>query len=218
MQFSDRSKAGRQLASKLIRYADRSDTLVLALPRGGVPVAVEVARALPAPLDVLVVRKLGVPGNEELAMGAVAGVHRRVLNAPVVVSCGVRDRVIAKVAAREEREVERREQVYRCGRPAPEVRGKYVILVDDGIATGATMQAAIAVLREMQAGHVVVAVPVASRESYFELRRLANEFIAVLIPRSFDAVSQFYVDFGLTSVAEVRALLEENFLVPHIRR
>ena len=217
MQFSDRSEAGRQLASKLIRYADRSDTLVLALPRGGVPVAVEVARALHAPLDVLVVRKLGVPGHEELAIGAATGVHGRVLNAPVVAVRGVSDRVLEKGAAREIREVERRELIYRRGRPAPEVRGKYVILVDDGSATGATMRAAIAALRAMHAGHVVVAVPVASRESYFELRRLANEFVAVLIPRDFEAVGQFYTDFEQTSDADVRAFLQENSLAQHAK-
>ena len=214
MEFSDRTQAGQLLAAKLGRYAGRPDTLVLALPRGGVPVGAVVAQALHAPLDVLVVRKLGLPGNEELAMGAVSAGGVRVLNASVMDSFGVSDGVIEHVAARESREVERREQAYRRGRPAPEVHGKYVILVDDGIATGSTMRAAIAVLRELQAGHIVVAVPVAARDSYLELRRLADEFVALLIPRDFGAVGQFYADFGQTGDAEVRRLLEAGTVQP----
>ncbi len=207
MQFSDRTEAGRLLAAKLTRYAGRPDTLVLALPRGGVPVGFEVAQALHAPLDVLVVRKLGVPGSEELAMGAVAGRGVRVLNAPVISSLDIATAAIDAAAEREQHEVRRREQAYRRGRPAPGVHGKYVILVDDGIATGSTMRAALAVLRELQAGHIVVAVPVAARESYLELRRLADEFVVLLIPRDFGAVGQYYLDFEQTSDAEVRRLL-----------
>jgi predicted phosphoribosyltransferase len=147
-------------------------------------------------------------------MGAVSSGGVRVLNAVVVDSLGVTAEVIEQVAAREGREVERRELAYRQGRPAPEVHGKYVILVDDGVATGSTMRAAIAVLRELQAGHIVVAVPVAARESYLELRRLADEFVALLIPRDFGAVGQFYADFAQTGDAEVRHLLEANAAPP----
>jgi len=208
MTFQNRSEAGARLAEKLAKYAGRPDTLVLALPRGGVPVGAVVAQALHAPLDVLVVRKLGLPGNEELAMGAVSTGGVRVLNAPVVESLGVTDEVIEQVAARESREVERRELAYRQGRPAPAVRGRTVILVDDGIATGSTMRAAIAVLRGQRAGRIVVATPVIARESYLELRSLADEFIAESIPRDFGAVGQFYVDFAQTTDKEVRELLK----------
>src|SRR3954465_8514857 len=162
MLFQDRTDAGRQLAAKLAAYAGQPDVLVLALPRGGVPVAYEVAEALGASLDVFLVRKLGVPGQEELAMGAIASGGVRVLNEEVIDALGIPGAVIDAVAADEQLELERRERAYRDGRPAPEVHGRTVILVDDGLATGSTMRAAVAALRQLQPARVVVAVPVAA--------------------------------------------------------
>ncbi len=205
-QFSNRVEAGRQLAGKLAKYTG-PEVLVLALPRGGVPVAAEVARALHAPLDVLVVRKLGLPGHEELAVGAIASGGLQVVNAGVVGPHGVSGQVIAAVAAREQRELARRELTYRAGRPAPVIRGQTVILVDDGVATGATMRVAIAALRQARAGRIIAAAPVMARDSYFELRSAADECVALLIPRDFAAVGGFYTDFGQTTDEEVCALL-----------
>src|ERR1700704_5615706 len=169
-RFRNRNAAGRLLAEKLAVYAGRPDVLVLALPRGGVPVAYEVARALAAPLDVFLVRKLGVPGYEELAMGAVATGGVRVLNDQIVMALGIRSFLIDAVAAQEQQELARRERLYRGGRPPPEVRGRTVILVDDGLATGATMRAAIMALRQLQPAHIVVATPTASPETCEGLR------------------------------------------------
>src|SRR5438046_3967482 len=171
LPFEDRRDAGRQLARKLAAYADRGDLLVLALPRGGVPVAAEVARALHAPLDVFLVRKLGVPGHEELAMGAVATGEVRVLNLEVVESLQIPPQIIEAVTAREHAELARREAVYRDGRPAPDVRGRVAILVDDGLATGSTMRAAIAALRLQGPARIVVAVPTAAPQTCAEFRR-----------------------------------------------
>ena len=164
-RFRNRQEAGRLLAEQLTAYANRPDVLVLALPRGGVPVGYEVARALHAPLDVFVVRKLGVPGYEELAMGAVATGGVRVLNEEIVQRLGIPEYVIDAAVAREQQEVARRERLYRGGRPPPEVRGRTVILVDDGLATGATMRAAVMALRQLQPARIVVAVPTASSET-----------------------------------------------------
>jgi erythromycin esterase-like protein/predicted phosphoribosyltransferase len=205
--FRDRREAGRLLATKLTRYANRPDVLVLALPRGGVPVAYEVASALGAPLDVFVVRKLGVPGYEELAMGAVATGGVRVLNDQLVNRLGIPDDMIDAVAAREQQELARRERLYRDGRPPPDVRGRTVILVDDGLATGATMHAAIQALRQQNPTHIVVAVPTASPETCKKMRAEVDEVICAITPEPFEAVGRWYRDFSQTTDEEVRALL-----------
>jgi predicted phosphoribosyltransferase len=205
--FRDRREAGRLLAGKLAAYANRPDVLVLALPRGGVPVAYEVARALRAPLDVFVVRKLGVPGYEELAMGAVATGGVRVLNEQLVKRLGIPDHLIDAVAAREQQELARRERLYRGGRPTPDVRGRTVVLVDDGLATGATMHAAVAALRQLQPVRIVVAVPTASPETCEEMRSEVDDVICAITPEPFHAVGRWYQDFSQTSDEEVRELL-----------
>jgi len=208
MPFRDRTEAGQYLAEKLTPYADRPDVLVLALPRGGVPVAYEVARALRAPLDVFLVRKLGVPGYEELAMGAIASGGVSVLNEQVVDGLGIPEDVIRAVAAEEGRELERRERAYRGDRPAPEVRDHTVILVDDGLATGASMRAAVAALRRLGPARLIVAVPVGARETCSELGREADEVICARTPEPFRAVGLWYADFSQTTDEEVRDLLE----------
>jgi erythromycin esterase-like protein/predicted phosphoribosyltransferase len=205
--FRDRREAGRLLAAKLSAYANRSDLLVLALPRGGVPVAYEVARALGAPLDVFVVRKLGVPGYEELAMGAVATGGVRVLNHQLVHRLGIPNHLIDSVAAQEEEELARRERLYRGGRPPPDVRGRTVILVDDGLATGATMSAAIEALRQLKPARIVVAVPTASPETCDEMRAKVDDVICAITPEPFHAVGLWYQDFTQTTDEEVRNLL-----------
>ena len=208
-RFRDRAEAGRLLAQKLKAYAQQRDVLVLALPRGGVPVAFEVAQALHAPLDVFLVRKLGVPGHEELAMGAIASWGARVLNDDVVRELHISDNVIERVAARERRELERRDRSYRAGRPAPNVRGRTIILVDDGLATGSTMRAAIAALRQQRPVRIVVAVPVGSPETCAEFQDEADEAICALTPEPFYAVGVWYQDFSQTTDEEVHDLLEE---------
>jgi erythromycin esterase-like protein/predicted phosphoribosyltransferase len=208
--FPNRREAGRLLATKLAHYAGRPDVIVLALPRGGVPVAYEVARALGAPLDVFVVRKLGVPGYEELAMGAVATGGVRVLNKEIVDRLGIPDQLIDAVAARELQELMRRERVYRDGRPPPDVRGRTVILVDDGLATGATMHAAIQALRQQNPSRIVVAVPTASPETCEEMKTEADDVICALTPEPFEAVGRWYQDFSQTSDEEVRNLLAQT--------
>jgi erythromycin esterase-like protein/predicted phosphoribosyltransferase len=205
--FRDRREAGRLLATRLTHYANRPDVLVLALPRGGVPVAYEVASALGAPLDVFVVRKLGVPGYEELAMGAVATGGVRVLNDRLVNRLGIPDDMIDAVAAREQQELARRERLYRDGRPPPDVRGRTVILVDDGLATGATMHAAIQALRQQNPARIVVAVPTASPEACEEMKAEVDEVICAITPDPFEAVGLWYRDFSQTTDEEVRALL-----------
>jgi putative phosphoribosyl transferase len=209
LTFRDRSEAGRFLASQLSRYAGRPDVLVLALPRGGVPVGDEVARALGAPLDVFLVRKLGVPGHGELAMGAIASGGVRVLNQDVVEALGIPPAAIEAVAEREARELARREREYRDGRPAPDVRGRTMILVDDGLATGSTMRAAVAALRQLGPAAIVVAVPTAARETCDELRPLVDEVVCASTPRPFRAVGLWYDDFSQTTDEEVRALLAQ---------
>ena len=206
-RFRDRHDAGRRLAAALRSYAGRGDVLVLALPRGGVPVGYEVARALGAPLDVMQVRKLGVPGHEELAMGAIASGGVRILSEGVVDTFRIPERVIATVAAAEEQELDRRERIYREGRPFPEVRGRIVILVDDGLATGSTMRAAAAALRALGAGRLVAAVPVAPKETCDALRGLVDDVICAVMPEPFLAVGEWYEDFTQTSDADVQDLL-----------
>src|SRR4030088_277408 len=186
--FRDRREAGRLLAAKLTAYANRPDVIVLALPRGGVPVADEVARALGAPLDVFVVRKLGVPGSEELAMGAVATGDVRVLNDQLVNRLGIPDHLIDAVAVREGQELAPRERLYRGGRPPLDVRDRTVILVDDGLATGATMHAAIAALRQLHPARIVVAVPTASPETCEEMRAEVDDVICAITPEPFHDV------------------------------
>jgi len=206
-RFRDRHEAGRRLADKLVAYAKRPDVLVLALPRGGVPVAYEVARSLQAPLDVFLVRKLGVPGYEELAMGAVATGGVRVLNDEIVNGLRIPDDVVDAVTAWEQQELARREQLYRGDRPAPDVRGRTVILVDDGLATGATMHAAIAALRRQQPARIVVAVPTAPPEMCEALRAEVDDVICAITPQPFRSVGLWYEDFSPTTDEEVRELL-----------
>jgi predicted phosphoribosyltransferase len=206
-RFRDRCEAGRVLADRLTSYENRPDVLVLALPRGGVPVGYEVAQALQAPLDVFLVRKLGVPGHEELAMGAVATSGVRVLNDDVVKPLGISDHMIEAAAAQELEELSRRERLYRGGRPVPDMRGRTVILVDDGLATGATMRAAIQALRQQQPARVIVAVPTASPDICEALRSEADDVICVMTPEPFFAVGHWYDDFTQTTDDEVRRLL-----------
>lgn len=205
--FLDRRDAGRRLAEKIAGYSNRPDVLVLALPRGSVPVAYEVARVLNAPLDVFVVRKLGVPGYEELAMGAVATGGVRVLNNEVVEGLGIPAPRIDAVATRERQELARRERLYRDGRPQPEVRGRTVILVDDGLATGATMYAAIEALRQQGPARIIVAVPTASPDTCEEMKSKADEVICAITPEPFHAVGRWYQEFSQTTDEEVRELL-----------
>ncbi|HEU5303678.1 MAG TPA: phosphoribosyltransferase [Gemmatimonadales bacterium] len=206
-RFRDRFEAGRYLAPALQSYAGRPNVLVLALPRGGVPVAFEVARALHAPLDVMLVRKLGVPGHEELALGAIASGGVRIISDEIVRALGIPDRAIAEIAAHEEQELDRRAQVYRGTRPPPDVRGKTVILVDDGLATGSTMRAAVAALKAQQPERLVVAVPVAAPETCQSLRQEVDDVVCALAPEPFFAVGNWYQDFSQTSDEEVRTLL-----------
>jgi len=206
--FENRREAGRALAAMLHEYANRRDVLVLALPRGGVPVAFELATALRAPLDVFVVRKLGVPGHEELAMGAIATGGVRVLNEDVVQSLGIPQAVIDAVAAAEQKELQRREQLYRGGRSAPEVRGRTIILVDDGLATGSTMRAAVAALRQQRPARIVVAVPVGAPSTCDEFRADVDQIVCGFTPEPFYGVGQWYEDFSQTSDEEVRELLD----------
>jgi len=207
MRFRDRQDAGRQLAARLGHYAGRDEIVVLALPRGGVPVAYEVALELGAPLDVFLVRKLGVPGHEELAMGAIASGGVVVLNDDVVGALGITPDVIDRVATRERRELERREREYRDDRPPPDVRGRVVILIDDGLATGSTMRAAIAALRRGGPGRIVVAVPVGPPEACAEFGKEADEAVCALEPEPFYSVGAWYDDFTQTTDDEVRDLL-----------
>jgi putative phosphoribosyl transferase len=205
--FRDRADAGRRLAAKLASYAGRPDLMVLALPRGGVPVGYEVARALGVPLDVLVVRKLGVPGQTELAMGAIATGGVRILNQSVLESLGILPAVVEAVAAREGHELERRERLYRGNRPPVDVRGRVALLVDDGLATGATRHAAAAALRELGPARIVVAAPAAARETCEMLRPHVDDVICAETPVPFLAVGEWYEDFGQVTDDEVQTLL-----------
>ncbi len=209
MIYRDRTDAGKRLATLLTAYANRPDVLVLALPRGGVPVAFEVAKALRAPLDFFLVRKLGAPGQKELAMGAIATGGVRVLNEDVVEYLQIPDNVIDEIAADELQELERREHAYRGNRPAPDVRGKTVILVDDGLATGSTMRAAAAALRQQKPARIIIAVPVSAPQTCDEYRMGVDEIVCDVTPEPFHAVGQWYKDFSQTTDEEVSNLLEK---------
>lgn len=206
-QFFNRTEAGQFLAENLSGYANRDDVLVIALPRGGVPVAAEVAKRLNAPLDVFVVRKLGLPGHPELAMGAISSGGVRVFNGEVVNALRIPDEVIDAVSAEELAELQRREQTYRAGLPPLEVEAKTIIVVDDGIATGSTMLAAVSALRQLNAARIIIAAPVIAASTHREMQRAADEVTAVIMPERFYAVGAWYQDFSQTSDEEVRNLL-----------
>jgi predicted phosphoribosyltransferase len=209
-RFPDRVEAGRQLAEKLTAYRGHANAIVLGLPRGGVPVAHEVAARLGLPLDVFVVRKLGVPGYEELAMGAIASGNVLVLNDDVMRALPNAEAILEAVRAREKVELQRRETRYRQGRPAPDLKGQVIILVDDGLATGATMRAAVAALRKQGVAKIVVAVPVGAPETCHEIQSVADETVCAITPAFFQGVGQFYEDFSQTSDEEVRELLAKG--------
>jgi len=205
--FRNRTEAGQKLASKLQAYAGQPDVLVLALPRGGLPVGCEIARSLHAPFDVFLVRKLGVPWDPELAMGAVATGGVRVFDEETIRSLGIPHEEVAKMAAAQERELERRERAYRGDRVPPPIAGKRVILVDDGIATGSTMRAGVAALRKLQPARIVIAVPVAPRATCAMLRKLADEVVCAIEAEEFFAIGEWYEDFTQLSDKEVQRLL-----------
>lgn len=207
-RFRDRAEAGRVLAERLDEYGGREDVVVLALPRGGVPVGFEVARELGVPLDVFLVRKLGVPGREELAFGAIASGGATVLNDEVVSSLAIDRDTVEAVARREQTELERREEAYRGARPPPDVAGKVVLLVDDGLATGASMRAAVKALRQIGPERVVVAVPAAARQTCESFRPEVDDIVCAMTPEPFLAVGMWYEDFSETSDDDVRALLD----------
>jgi putative phosphoribosyl transferase len=214
MKFKDRRDAGQQLALLLETYAGKPDVLVLALPRGGVPVAAEIAGVLNLPLDIFLIRKLDVPGIKELAMGAIATGGVRVLNEDVVKYLGITEETIEAVALQEQHELERRERLYRGDRLGQDVRGKTVILVDDGLATGATMQAALAALRKQHPAHLIVAVPVAARTTCEAIKQISDDIVCVSaqFPEPLFAVGVWYEDFGQTTDAEIRQLLAGSLL------
>ena len=208
--FASRREAGAELALKLRHYAGRGDVVVLALPRGGVPVAFEVAEALDAPLDIFIVRKLGMPGHREFAIGAIASGGVRVLNGDVVRAYGIPQRAIDAVAREEEAELIRREREYRRGSPLTDLRGRIVILVDDGLATGSTMRAAVQAVRHHAPARVIVAVPVGAPATCQEFADVTDETVCARTPEPFLAVGRWYLDFSETTDDEVRALLEEH--------
>ena len=207
--FKDRRDAGRKLAQKLTAHAGKPNTLILALPRGGVPVAYEVALALNAPLDIFIVRKLGLPEREELAIGAIATGGVRVLNRDIIRMLGIPEEVINFVAKRELQELDRRERLYRGDRPAPDVRDRTVILIDDGLATGASMRAAIAGLRAQHPARLVVAVPTAAEDVCEAFRPEVDEIVCAITPEPFYGVGRWYDNFAQTTDEEVRVLLEQ---------
>ena len=209
MLFKNRKAAGQFLAKELAAYANCPDVLVLALPRGGVPVAFEVAKALNAPLDVFVVRKLGVPEQQELAMGAIASGGVRVLNDDIVRSLDVSEAAINQVAAKEQQELERRERLYRGERPVPILQGRTVILVDDGLATGATMRAAVVALQQQKPAKIIVTVPVSASETCHQFQSKVDEVVCAATPSPFYSVGLWYEDFPQTTDEEVRDLLEK---------
>ena len=207
LPFENRTQAGQLLGRVLLHYKGRHDVVVLALPRGGVPVAFEVVRAIGASLDLMLVRKLGTPGQEELAMGAIAPGGVQVLNQDIVESLGISEKTIEAAANRERKELERRQRAYRGDRPPPQVQGRCVILVDDGLATGATMRSAIKAIRQQQPARIVVAVPVAPGDTIETLRHEADEVVCLATPEPFLAIGRFYQDFPQTSDEEVKDLL-----------
>lgn len=208
-RFRDRAEAGQLLAEQLKpTYGNRSDVLVLGLPRGGLPVAFEVAQALNAPLDVCLVRKLGVPGHKELAMGAIADHDAMVLNSETVQLLGISQRAIERVAASERVELERRDRAYRGDRPAPSLKNRTIILIDDGVATGSTLKAALSVIKQQQPKELVIAVPVASPKICRELETKVDELVCLLTPESLQAISLWYENFSQTTDEEVRRFLE----------
>ncbi len=206
-RFKNRTEAGKQLAEELKIHSGKKNLIVVALPRGGVPVAFEVAKALNVPLDVFVVRKLGTPGQEELAMGAIASGAVRVLNDRVISSLNIPDDEVDRVAAREQAELERREKAYRGARPPLDLEGKFVIVIDDGLATGSTMRAAVSALRARNVAHLIVAVPLAPVETYKDFRQAGDEIVVLSTPKPFASIGQWYEDFGQTTNDEVRELL-----------
>ena len=208
--FADRHHAGSALAARLKAYESRPEVIVLALPRGGLPVAFEVAQALGAPLDIFVVRKLGLPGHRELAMGAIASGGVRILNDDVVQWYGIPPEVIDEVAREEQLELERREREYRNGRPPLDLRDKVVILIDDGLATGSTMKAAVEAVRAHGPVRIVVAVPVGAPDTCREFAALADDVVCARTPQSFSSVGRWYRDFSETTDEEVRALLRQS--------
>lgn len=210
MHFQNRTEGGRALAEKLLDYRDQPDVLVLALPRGGVPVAAEVAQALRLPLDVFLVRKLGAPGNEELALGAVATGGVRVLNQSIIEAFEVTQAELDSIIAAEQQELERRQRAYRDGLPPPEIRDRTVLLIDDGLATGATMYAAVLALRQQQPARIVVGVPVAAPETCAEFRDEVDEIVCAITPEPFYGVGMWFRDFEQTSDDEVRELLAQT--------
>jgi len=207
-RFQNRTEAGRRLAAALVRYAGRNDVLVLGLPRGGVPVAFEIASALDAPLDVFIVRKLGLPGHEEFGIGAIASGGMRIVDESVLRAYGVDADTLDQITTRELRELGGREQLYRDGRPFPAIENRIVILVDDGLATGSTMRAAVAALREKRPREIVVAVPVGARETCAAMAALADEIVCLETPDPFYAVGLWYMNFEQTEDEEVHDLLE----------
>ncbi len=209
-RFRDRTQAGRELAARLTLYANRSDALVLALPRGGVPVAYEIAKALNLPLDICLVRKLGVPGHKELAMGAIASGGVRVLNYDVISWLAIADKTLEHVAARELRELQRRDRAYRGDRPQPEIRDRTIILVDDGLATGATMRAALRVLQQQHPKAIVIAIPVAPRSGCQALETEVDKLVCLATPEPFYAIGLWYENFAQTTDEQVRNLLAKQ--------
>ncbi len=214
MLFQDRFEAGRILASRLSQFAHQNNLIVLGLPRGGIPVAFEVARTLHCPLDVFVVRKLGVPGREELAMGAIASNGIRVMNRNVVDALGITNDEIQKAAAEQQSELERREREYRDGRRMMDVRNQTTIVVDDGLATGSSMRVAVMALRKQEPSHIVIAVPVAAPAACEELEAEADEVVCAATPEEFFAVGPWYRDFQQTTDEEVRELLRRASQFP----
>ena len=209
MYFLNRREAGRILAEHLRRYSNKRDVSVLALPRGGVPVGYEVARRLNVPLDVFTVRKLGVPGHQELAMGAIATGGLRILHEGIIRELGISEQTIETVSEQEQRELERRDRIYRGDRPSPPIEGRTVIVVDDGLATGSTMKAAVQALRQRSPARLIVAVPTAPVGTCEELKDIADEVICEVTPDPFFAVGGSYADFSQTSDDEVRALIDD---------